>query len=114
MIPDPVQAGVLAPGLGIWQYDTAGLGAPLTTIEAMDVRVIAGRIATLMATKYCNPSSAQIGHAAPYSVLERRYSAWGDWGFPCTLCEQFFQEMVSTTPDSRTSTGWRGSARWAG
>ena len=26
------------PGIGIWQYDSAGLGAPLTTVEAMDVR----------------------------------------------------------------------------
>jgi hypothetical protein len=87
------------PGLGIWQYDTAGLGAPLTTIEAMDVRIVAGKVAALMANKYCNPSAAQVGHAAPYTSQERRYSAWGDWGYPCTLCEQFYVEMVGGEPN---------------
>ncbi|MEQ1786856.1 MAG: VCBS repeat-containing protein [Acidimicrobiales bacterium] len=77
------------PGLGIWQYDTAGLGAPLTTIEAMDVRVVAGAVAEVMSGRYC---------AATGSNQNRRYEAWRDWGFPCTLCEEFFQEMAGTTP----------------
>ena len=77
------------PGIGIWQYDTAGLGAPLTTVEAMDVGVVAAKAAGLMARNYC---------AASGSDLNRRYSAWSDWGFPCTLCEGFFQEMMGSSP----------------
>ena len=95
----PYKRAFWHPGLGIWQYDTAGLGAPLTTIEAMDVRIVAGAVATLMANKYCNPSSTQVGHGAPYTAQERRYSAWGDWGYPCTLCEEFYQEMVAGEPN---------------
>jgi hypothetical protein len=86
------------PGIGIWQYDSAGLGAPLTTIEAMDAGVVAADVARIMAAGYCNPSSTVVGHGPPYSDQERRYSAWRDWGYPCTLCEGFFQEMVGTAP----------------
>lgn len=77
------------PGIGIWQYDSAGLGAPLTTIEAMDVGVVSGAAAALMAGKYC---------AAAGTELDKRYAAWADWGFPCTLCEGFYQEMIGTSP----------------
>ena len=76
------------PGIGIWQYDTAGLGAPLTTVEAMDVGVVAAAAAKLMARNYC---------AASGSDLDRRYAAWRDWGYPCTLCEGFFQEMMGSS-----------------
>jgi hypothetical protein len=82
----PYKRAFWHPGLGIWQYDTAGLGAPLTTVEAMDVRVVAGAVATKMATNYCNAPSGS-------SDQERRYQAWRDWGYPCTLCEEFFDEM---------------------
>lgn len=86
------------PGIGIWQYDSAGLGAPLTTVEAMDVGVVAADVARIMATRYCNPSPTVVGHGAPFTDQERRYSAWGDWGYPCTLCQQYFAEMTASRP----------------
>jgi hypothetical protein len=82
------------PGIGIWQYDSAGLGAPLTTIEAMDVGVVTADVARLMAVNYCNPSGDP-----PFTDQERRYSAWRDWGYPCTLCQGFFDEMMGTSPN---------------
>jgi hypothetical protein len=86
------------PGIGVWQYDSAGLGAPLTTIEAMDTGLVSAAAAQVMAARYCNPSSTQAGHGPPFSDQERRYSAWSDWGYPCTLCQGFFQEMMGTSP----------------
>lgn len=86
------------PGLGIWQYDTAGLGAPLTTVEAMNVGSVSADVARITATNYCNPSSTLIGHGPPFTDQERRYSAWRDWGYPCTLCQGFFDEMMGTSP----------------
>jgi hypothetical protein len=87
------------PGIGIWQYDSAGLGAPLTTIEAMDAGLVAADVARLMAANYCNPSSTLIGHGPPFTDQERRYSAWRDWGYPCTLCQGFFDEMMGSNPN---------------
>lgn len=86
------------PGIGIWQYDSAGLGAPFTTVEAMQVSTVAADVARAMAARYCNPPTSLVGHGAPFTEQERRYAAWGDWGYPCTLCQQYFQEMTSTTP----------------
>jgi hypothetical protein len=85
----PYKRAFWHPGLGIWQYDTAGLGAPLTTVESMDVRVVARDVARIVSGRYC---------AASGDNRSRRYEAWRDWGFPCTLCEEFFQEMAGTTP----------------
>lgn len=77
------------PGIGIWQYDSAGLGAPFTAVESMHVGVMAADVARIMSTRYCNAGG---------SDQNRRYEAWRDWGFPCTLCQGFFDEMVGTTP----------------
>ena len=77
------------PGIGIWQYDSAGLGAPLTGVEAMDVGIVVRDVARIMSTRYCNAGG---------SDQNRRYEAWRDWGFPCTLCQGFFDEMVGTSP----------------
>ena len=86
------------PGIGIWQYDSAGLGAPFTAVERMDVGIMTADAAATMASRYCNPSSSLIGHGPPYSDQERRYAAWGPWGYPCTLCQGFFDEMMGTNP----------------
>lgn len=86
------------PGIGIWQYDSAGLGAPFTAVERMDVGIMATDVAATMAARYCTPSSGLIGHGPPYSDQERRYSAWAPWGYPCTLCQGFFEEMMGVTP----------------
>ncbi|MFN8019746.1 MAG: hypothetical protein U0P45_16750 [Acidimicrobiales bacterium] len=86
------------PGIGIWQYDTAGVGAPFTAIERMDVRVVSADVAAGMARRYCSPSSYLIGHGAPFTDQERRNSAWAPWGYPCTLCEREFQAMYGASP----------------
>jgi hypothetical protein len=85
------------PGIGIWQYDSAGVGAPYTAIERMDVRTTSADVAKGMAARYCNPSSSLIGHGAPFSASERRYAAWAPWGYPCRSCEAEFQAMTSGT-----------------
>lgn len=86
------------PGIGIWQYDSAGVGAPYTAIERMDVGVVAADVAAGMAARYCSPSTTVVGHGPPFSDLERRYSAWAPWGYPCTACELEFQSMVASSP----------------
>lgn len=85
-------------GVGIWQYDTSGVGAGYTATERMDVRIMAADVAAGMVARYCDPSTGVVGHGAPFTDLERRYSAWTPWGYPCTLCEASFQHMLSTTP----------------
>jgi len=77
------------PGIGIWQYDSAGLGAPFTAAESMDVGIMASSVAQLMSARYCSATGTD---------QDRRYEAWRDWGFPCTLCQGFFAEMTSTSP----------------
>lgn len=91
------------PGIGIWQYDSAGVGAPFTAIERMDVRTTSADVARGMASRYCNPSASVVGHGPPYSGLERRYAAWTPWGYPCTLCEQEFQAMTAGTDFANTT-----------
>lgn len=85
----PYQRAFWHPGIGIWQYDSAGLGAPLTTIEAMDAGRVAADVARITSTRYCNATGTD---------QQRRYEAWRDWGYPCTLCQGFFEEMMGTTP----------------
>ena len=92
------------PGVGIWQYDTAGVGAPFTAIERMDVGIVSADIAKGMAGRYCAPSPTLIGHAAPFSDQERRFAAWSPWGYPCNLCEQELDAMLgSETPFANIS-----------
>ncbi|MCU1371992.1 MAG: hypothetical protein JWO77_3186 [Ilumatobacteraceae bacterium] len=85
------------PGIGIWQYDSAGVGAPFTAIERMDVRTTSADVAKGLAARYCNPSASVVGHGPPYTALERRHAAWTPWGYPCTSCEQEFQAMTIGT-----------------
>jgi hypothetical protein len=94
----PYQRAYWHPGIGIWQYDSAGVGAPFTAVETMDVGTVAADVARVMATRYCNPSSSVVGHPAPFTTQERRNAAWADWGYPCTLCQGFFEEMILTSP----------------
>ena len=88
------------PGVGIWQYDSAGVGAPYTAMERMNVRIIAGDIAAGMAQRYCNPPSSIMG-PGPYTNAQRRQAAWWPWwtGQPsCPLCQVEFDNMMSTSP----------------
>ena len=77
------------PGIGVWQYDSAGIGAPFTAMERMHVGIMAADVAKNMAGRYCSASG---------SDQDRRYEAWRDWGYPCTLCQSYFDEMMGTSP----------------
>ena len=91
------------PGIGIWQYDSAGVGAPYTGEEAMDVRIVGADVAKGMANRYCNPPTSVVGHSAPFSDQERRDAAWWPWwagttSRSCRLCQVEFDRMTSSTP----------------
>lgn len=80
------------PGIGIWQYDSAGLGAPFTAVERMDARVIAPTVASRILTRYCNAK------AAGQSDLNARKASWADWvGCASSGCEQVFQELAQNS-----------------
>jgi hypothetical protein len=85
------------PGIGIWQYDSAGVGAPYLASERIDVRIIAADVARGMVNRYCASAST--------TAFGRRRAAWQPWGTDCTtataannLCEIEFQEMRGTAP----------------
>lgn len=94
----PYERAFWHPGVGMFQYDGAGVGAPFTTIERMDVAVVAADVAKGMAARYCAPSSSLIGHGAPFTDRERRNAAWAPWGYPCSACEAQFQDLMGTSP----------------
>ncbi len=88
------------PGIGIWQYDSAGVGAPYTAVERMDVRNVAGDVARGMAARYCTPPPNIIGHEAPFTDQERRDAAWWPWWGgsttrTCPLCQAEFDRMTA-------------------
>lgn len=91
------------PGIGIWQYDSAGVGAPFTAIERMDVNVVARDVAAGMAARYCNPPSSIVGHSRPPTVQERRNAAWWPWwtgntNRQCPLCQREYGHMTASAP----------------
>ena len=82
--------GYWHPGIGIWQYDSAGLGAAYTAVERMDARVIAPVVAARVMTRYCN------AQAAGQSDLNARKASWGDWvGCSQNGCEVVFQQLTT-------------------
>ncbi len=91
------------PGIGIYQYDSAGVGAPYTAIERMDVRTVSADVAKGMAARYCNPPVNIVGHGAPFTEQERRDAAWWPWWAGtatrnCPLCQVEFDRMTSKAP----------------
>lgn len=58
------------PGVGLWQYDSAGLGAPYTASQRADIRVMATAMAQTISARYC---------AADGSVPDRLNAAWRPW-----------------------------------
>lgn len=91
------------PGIGIFQYDSAGVGAPYTAIERMDVRTVAADVARGMAARYCAPPVNIVGHAAPFTEQERRDAAWWPWWAGtttrgCPLCQIEFDRMTGEDP----------------
>jgi hypothetical protein len=83
----PYPRAYWTPGIGIFQYDSAGVGAPYTAAELMDVQYIAGDVAWGMASRYC--ASGGDDHA-------RRAAAWQPWSGLGGIgkSEALFQEML--------------------
>ena len=92
----PYKRAFWHPGTGIWQYDSAGVGAPFTTIEVMDVRIVALDLAETMQASWCGASG---------TAAAKRQQAWRPWwsdtdgngtSDSCPLCEGFYQDLVAT------------------
>ena len=83
----PYPRAYWTPGIGIFQYDSAGVGAPYTAAELMDVQYIAGDVAGGMADRYC---------AAGGDDYARRAAAWQPWSGLGGIAksEALFQEML--------------------
>ena len=66
----PYKRAYWTPGIGIFQYDSAGVGAPFTADQLVDVQQVAGHVAAGMAERYC---------AAGGDARARRAAAWAPW-----------------------------------
>ena len=85
------------PGIGLWQYDSAGVGAPFTAVERMDVRVVGVDVVDGMLGRYCRSTASD--------AFGKRRAAWAPWLSACTtavaadnLCEREFRNMRDTSP----------------
>jgi hypothetical protein len=83
----PYRRAYWTPGIGIFQYDVAGVGKPYTAAEMMNVQFIAGDVAGGMANRYC---------AAGGDSYNQRAAAWQPWSGlnGVAKSEALFQEMV--------------------
>lgn len=68
----PYRRAFWHPGVGLWQFDSAGLGAPYTASQRVDIRVMATAMAQSISARYCASSSA-------LGVPDRLNSAWQPW-----------------------------------
>jgi hypothetical protein len=86
-VSTPYKRAYWTPGVGIFQYDVAGVGAPYTAAEMMDVKYIAGDVAAGMATRYCGAGG---------DAFTNRSAAWQPWQALDGIAksEALFQEMV--------------------
>jgi hypothetical protein len=84
----PYPRAYWTPGVGIFQYDSAGVGAPFTAAELVDVRYVAGDVAAGMAGRYCGAGGD--GYA-------RRAAAWQPWQGLGGIAksEALFQDMMA-------------------
>jgi hypothetical protein len=82
----PFRRAYWTPGIGIFQYDVAGVGAPYTAAEMVKVDYIVRDVAGGMASRYC---------AAGGSDFNRRTAAWEPWSGLGGIrkSEALFQEM---------------------
>lgn len=58
------------PGVGLWQFDSAGLGAPFTASQRIDTRVIADEMARVISSRYCTATG---------TGAQRLAYAWTPW-----------------------------------
>ncbi|WP_243792423.1 hypothetical protein [Saccharopolyspora gloriosae] len=88
---DPEQRGdglFFNPGVGMWQLDSAGLGADETAATAIDSTAAASKVAPYLVGKYCDSVNAG---ASSSSARDTAWSAWHacDEG----ACEDVYQRL---------------------
>jgi hypothetical protein len=83
----PYKRAFWTPGIGIFQYDVAGVGAPFTAAELVNVEFVAGTVAAGMAERYC---------AAGGDSAAQRAAAWAPWAGldGVAKSERLFHEMA--------------------
>ena len=83
----PYRRAFWHPGVGLWQYDSAGLGAPYTASQRIDLRVVARAMASEISARYCR-ASGQPGDRLEY--------AWAPWhGCNDGRCLLIFAEIYA-------------------
>ena len=107
-LADPEQRGeglFFNPGVGVWQLDSAGLGAKETAATAIDSVSAAKKMAPYMVDKYC---SAVAGGS---SSADARAAAWTDW-HACDdgACEDVYQRLAADGVSTDTSVKRHGGA----
>jgi hypothetical protein len=80
----PYSRAYWTPGVGIFQYDSAGVGAPYTAAQLIDVQHVAGDVAAGMASRYCASGGS-------------RAAAWQPWAGlgGVAKSEALYQEMLT-------------------
>ena len=86
----PFPRAYWTPGIGVFQYDSAGVGAPYTAAELMDVSTVARDVAAGMAARYCRAGGSGAGARA-------RAAAWQPWAAlgGVAKSERFYQDMLA-------------------
>lgn len=85
------------PGIGVFQLDSAGMGAQLGIHERINIATAAPVVANHIVTKYKkNPSNTK---------QSRRAEAWAQW-YACNnnKCENIFNSIYNSTTDKVTVT----------
>jgi hypothetical protein len=74
------------PGVGMWQFDSAGLGAPFTAAQSIDTFVVSAQTAATMASRWCtDPSLAYV---------------WAPWfGCGTSTCRTIFDAVYRRATD---------------
>jgi hypothetical protein len=74
----------------VFQYDSAGVGAPYTAAELMDVSTVARDVAAGMAARYC----AAGGNTAAAGARAAAWQPWAALG-GVAKSERFYQDMLA-------------------
>ena len=65
----PFPRAYWTPGVGIFQYDSAGVGAPFTAAQLIDVQFVAGDVTAGMAARYCASGGSRAAAWEPWAAL---------------------------------------------
>lgn len=68
----PYRRAFWHPGVGLWQFDSAGLGSPYTASQRVDIRVMATAMAQSISARFCASNTA-------LPVPDRLNDAWRPW-----------------------------------